>query len=207
MPVHAASHDYDLAGLAADPPRLSPVVTYDRPWLGDLTGLDVVHLQCHIGTDTVSLARLGGRVTGVDFSPSALDGRARTLRVDCGADIAVRRVGAVRGARCARRRFRPRVHRRRARSTGCPTSPDGPGWSAGLLRPGGRLYVRDGHPMLRARSFDERIDDDVLRVTLPYFEGNALHWVSASAPTPTARRWRRPGSTSGTTGSARSCRP
>ena len=47
--MHAASRDYDLAGLAADPVRLSGVVSFDRPWLGDLTGLDVVHLQCHIG--------------------------------------------------------------------------------------------------------------------------------------------------------------
>ena len=56
VPVHAGSRDYDLAGLAADPSRLSAVVAFDQPWLGDLTGLDVVHLQCHIGTDTVSLA-------------------------------------------------------------------------------------------------------------------------------------------------------
>src|SRR3954452_3382466 len=87
VPVHAASADYDLAGLAADPERLSPVVAYDRRWLGDLTGLDVVHLQCHIGTDTISLARLGGRVTGVDFSPSAL-GVARELATAAG--VAVR---------------------------------------------------------------------------------------------------------------------
>ena len=86
MPVHAASNDYDLEGLAADPKRLSPVVTYDQPWLGDLSGLDVVHLQCHIGTDTLSLARLGGRVTGVDFSPSALDVAAE-LASAAGADI------------------------------------------------------------------------------------------------------------------------
>src|SRR4029077_12819164 len=85
VPVHAASRTYDLAGLAADRARLSPVVTYDRPWLGDLTGLDVVHVQCHIGHDTVSLARLGGRVTGVDFSPSAL-AVARDLATACGVD-------------------------------------------------------------------------------------------------------------------------
>ena len=72
VPVHAGSRDYDLAGLAADPRRLSAVVAFDQPWLGDLTGLDVVHLQCHIGTDTVSLARLGACVTGVDFAPGAL---------------------------------------------------------------------------------------------------------------------------------------
>ena len=178
MPVHAASNDYDLAGLAADPKRLSPVVTYDRPWLGDLSGLDVVHLQCHIGTDTLSLARLGGRVTGVDFSPERAGGRARP-RGGRRRRHPVRRVGAVRRSRRARA----------PTSTSCTRGsgalnwlPDIAGWArvvAGLLRPGGRLYVRDGHPMLYTLYGDERsTTDDALRVTLPYFEGNAQHWVS-----------------------------
>ena len=61
-----------------DPAYLSTVVSDDLPVLtahlpqGSLRGLDVVHLQCHIGTDTISLARAGGRMTGVDFSLSSL---------------------------------------------------------------------------------------------------------------------------------------
>jgi len=60
------------------------LVRYDLPRLGRLDGLDVVHLQCHIGTDTVSLARLGARsVTGLDFSPAAIDaGRALNRRAN-----------------------------------------------------------------------------------------------------------------------------
>ena len=46
----------------------------------------MVHLQCHIGSDTLSLARLGGRMTGVDFSPSAL-AVARELAAAAGVDI------------------------------------------------------------------------------------------------------------------------
>ena len=67
----------------------------------------------------------------------------------------------------------------RRRSTSCtPASgalnwlPDIAGWArvvAGLLRPGGRLYVRDGHPMLY--TLYDGIDDDVLRVTLPVLRG------------------------------------
>jgi hypothetical protein len=56
---------YDLDGVVAGRDDL-------RPWevdeLGPLDGLDVVHLQCHIGTDTVALARRGARVVGLDFS-------------------------------------------------------------------------------------------------------------------------------------------
>jgi SAM-dependent methyltransferase len=183
VPVHAASNDYDLAGLAADRTRLSAVVAYDRPWLGDLSGLDVVHLQCHIGTDTLSLARLGGRVTGVDFSPSAL-GVARELAAAGGADIhyvesELYAVPEVLGADFD------------VVYTGVGALnwlPDIAQWAkvvAGLLRPGGRLYVRDGHPMLFTlynsvddNPVDDGEQDDTLRITLPYFEGNAQHWVS-----------------------------
>ena len=49
-------------------------------------GLDAVHLQCHLGTDTLSLARLGARMTGVDLSGTSLD-LARTLAQRAGADI------------------------------------------------------------------------------------------------------------------------
>ncbi|MGH3810570.1 MAG: SAM-dependent methyltransferase, partial [Pseudonocardiaceae bacterium] len=48
------------------------MVRFDRPRLGDLTGRRGVHLQCHIGTDTLSLTRLGARMTGLDFSSAAL---------------------------------------------------------------------------------------------------------------------------------------
>ena len=55
-PAHAASPDYAVQRFAEDPGYLSHVVRFDRPLLGDISGLRGVHLQCHIGTDTVSLA-------------------------------------------------------------------------------------------------------------------------------------------------------
>jgi 23S rRNA G2069 N7-methylase RlmK/C1962 C5-methylase RlmI len=61
------------------------VVRFDQPRLGDVRGLELLHLQCHIGTDTLSLARLGAKVTGLDFSGPALS-VARDLARDCGAD-------------------------------------------------------------------------------------------------------------------------
>lgn len=65
-PMHAASPDYRLARFVAEPEFLSAVVRFDMPLLGDVRGLRGVHLQCHIGTDTISLARLGARMTGLD---------------------------------------------------------------------------------------------------------------------------------------------
>ena len=58
----AALHEacgYGIAELLASPEALTADVTADLGRLGDLTGLDVIHLQCHLGLDTISLARLG----------------------------------------------------------------------------------------------------------------------------------------------------
>src|ERR1700759_3709110 len=77
-PAHAKSPDYAVAQFAADAEFLSHVVRFDRPRLGDIRGRQGVHLQCHIGTDTVSLSRLGARMTGLDFSVASLE-EARSL--------------------------------------------------------------------------------------------------------------------------------
>jgi 2-polyprenyl-3-methyl-5-hydroxy-6-metoxy-1,4-benzoquinol methylase len=165
--AHAASDDYGFDRFVADPAHLSGVVRFDLPRLGDVAGLDAVHLQCHIGTDTLSLHRLGARMTGLDFSPASL-AQARSLAQRCGAGIdyvesdvyaAVDVLGAERfdlvftgiGALC----WLPDI-RRWARTV------------AGLLRPGGRLFLREGHPMLMTLA-DPR-PDGLLVVEYPYRE-------------------------------------
>ncbi len=164
---------YGLEQFRSDADHLSDVVRFDRPRLGSLEGLDVVHLQCHIGTDTLSLWRLGARsVTGLDFSTPALAAAAH-LADQCGAAIeyvesdlydAVEVLGEGRfdlvytgiGALC----WLPDV-KRWARTV------------AALLRPGGRLFMREGHPMLWALS-DPR-PDGMLVVEYPYFETDGVH--------------------------------
>ena len=85
-PVHAAVAGDRIAQFVADPDHISDVVRFDVPRLGDIAGLRGVHLQCHIGTDTISLARLGARMTGLDFSEPALV-EARRLAERAGADV------------------------------------------------------------------------------------------------------------------------
>ena len=173
VPLHVAG--YSIDALLEHPDAVTGVVAFDRERLGDLRGLDVVHLQCHIGTDTISLARLGARVTGLDFSPSAL-AAARQLAERAGVEIelvesdvdrAVEVLGAGRfdlvytgiGALC----WLPSITT----------------WGkvvATLLRPGGRLFMREGHPMLWTLS-DPR-EDGLLVVEFPYFEiagGTTFH--------------------------------
>lgn len=164
---HVASLDYGIERFIEDPDRLSGVVTFDRARLGDVSGKDIVHLQCHIGTDTLSLARLGGRVTGLDFSPKAL-AAARQLAAAC--ELPVRFVEselyeapAVLGSN----RF-DLVY------TGVGALcwlPDIKRWAsvvAALLRPGGRLFIREGHPMLWALT--EPRPDGLVTLEYPYFE-------------------------------------
>jgi 2-polyprenyl-3-methyl-5-hydroxy-6-metoxy-1,4-benzoquinol methylase len=85
-PAHATSPDYNVQRFVDDPAFIGDVVRFDRPLLGDLNGLRGVHLQCHIGTDTVSLSRLGARMTGLDFSPASIE-QARALVARSGDDV------------------------------------------------------------------------------------------------------------------------
>ena len=165
-PAHAASADYGVQRFIDDPTALSDVVRFDRPRLGDVAGRRGVHLQCHIGTDTISLARLGARMTGLDFSPAALV-EARRLAASAGADVDFVE-SDVYGA--------PDVLGREAFDlvyTGIGALiwlPDIRRWAqtvAALLRPGGRLFVREGHPMLF--TIDETVTD-ALVVRYPYVE-------------------------------------
>ena len=174
-PAHAASADYAFDRFRDDPSYLSEVVRFDLPRLGDISGLRGVHLQCHIGTDTVSLARLGARMTGLDFSPPALlEARRLAELANVGVDFvegdvydAVGLLGAGAydlvftgiGAIC----WLPDIKR----------------WAsivAGLLKPAGRLFIREGHPMLW--TLQDSRPDGLVVVEYAYFEqAEPLVWT------------------------------
>ena len=74
---HAAGDFYDLAGFRAGRDDLRP---FEDAELGPVAGLDVVHLQCHLGTDTLSLARRGARVVGLDVSGASIEAARELAR-------------------------------------------------------------------------------------------------------------------------------
>ena len=76
--LHQQSEVYDLAGFRAGGLSLRDV---EQEELGTVAGKSLLHLQCHFGLDTLSWARLGARVTGVDFSQKAID-VARSLSLE-----------------------------------------------------------------------------------------------------------------------------
>jgi SAM-dependent methyltransferase len=67
--IHINSKFYDVEGFKKGKTTLTSV---EREELGDVSGKSLLHLQCHFGLDTLSWARLGARVTGVDFSEKAI---------------------------------------------------------------------------------------------------------------------------------------
>lgn len=167
VPVHIAPDGYKLDRLVDDRHALTDVVEFDRRYLGDLSGQSLLHLQCHIGTDTVSLARLGADVTGVDFSEPAID-VARDLAARCGLDARFE-VGEVHRAPAILERTYDVVY------TGVGALnwlPDIRAWAsivAEMLRPGGRFHMTEGHPMAMTLSDDATPEN--LLIEYPYFEG------------------------------------
>jgi SAM-dependent methyltransferase len=158
-----------LAGTSGD---LHEVVVRE---VGDVAGLELLHLQCHFGADTLSWARRGARVTGVDFDPTAiaaaeqlardagLDGRATfvehdVLTVDLGRTFDA--VFVSNGALC--------------------WLPDIGAWArtvARHLRFGGFLYLFEVHPLCWALADDATAED--VRLGYRYFESVEPFYVGS----------------------------
>jgi SAM-dependent methyltransferase len=166
-PVHAASPDYSVARFLDDPDFLSGVVRFDLPRLGDIRGLRGIHLQCHLGTDTLSLHRLGAQMSGLDFSAPALE-EARALAARTGAEIEYVQADVYDALDVLEAGAFDFVYTGIGAICWLPSIELWADVVAGLLAPGGRLFIRDGHPMLGALA-DAR-PDRLLAVEYPYFE-------------------------------------
>ncbi|SFB04610.1 Methyltransferase domain-containing protein [Amycolatopsis marina] len=145
-PIHVASRFYGLDGRRSPESWFGPFEWDD---LGELRDRDLIHLQCHLGTETIAFARRGARTTGLDFSGESIT-QARRIAQREGVDIdyvhanvydSVNALGEHRfdivytgkGALC----YLPDLSR----------------WAsviADLLRTGGLIYVVEFHPVLQS---------------------------------------------------------
>ena len=181
-PLHARA--YGIERYLSDPDALSDVVRFDSARLGDITGLDTVHLQCHIGTDTLSLHRLGARMTGVDLSGASID-HARELAADAAADITYVQSDVYSASEALEHRTYDLVYTGIGAICWLPSIERWARTVAELLRPGGRLFIRDMHPVLNsslamtvANDHPDRVQqswisgpgDVTLALELPYWE-------------------------------------
>ena len=172
--IHAASEFYGVERFLAGESTLLPL---DLEEVGGVDGKALLHLQCHFGLDTLSWAREGAEVVGVDFAPSAVR-TARQIAKQAGIsaefveselyaspDVLSDRLGSFDivyvnlGAIC----WLPNIR----------------GWArvcAGFLKPGGVLYLRDVHPIVN--SLDYEPPDQLLVLKYPSFEQpEPLHWA------------------------------
>jgi SAM-dependent methyltransferase len=163
--IHETSAFYDLEGFKRGGVRLRP---YELDEIGPVDGLELLHLQCHFGIDTLSWARLGARVTGVDFSLAGVE-LARSVAAEIGIDGArfvhsdlydlptvldgtFDLVYTSRGVL----RWLPDVRR----------------WAeviAHFVRPGGRFYITEIHPVAQVFE-DDDIEPGELRLRYPYWQ-------------------------------------
>ncbi|MEM7312685.1 MAG: class I SAM-dependent methyltransferase [Planctomycetota bacterium] len=78
--VHAQSKFYDVPGFLNGGNSLPRI---DQSIAGDVSGKRLLHLQCHFGLDTLSYARMGAHVCGVDLSDASI-AKARELAEQAG---------------------------------------------------------------------------------------------------------------------------
>jgi SAM-dependent methyltransferase len=144
--VHLGDGGYDLSSHRAGAGRLDAIVAAE---LGPLAGLRVLHLQCHIGHDTVALAHNGAaEVVGVDFSPSAI-AAARALAEQCGVGSATFVHSDLYSAPDAMPNERGRFDLVFTTWGTITWLPDLDGWARVVrhfLKPGGAFYFADAHP-------------------------------------------------------------
>jgi len=155
---HLNSDFYDLKGFKNGKSSLNDI---ELDILGDITGLKILHLQCHFGQDTISLSRLGAKVTGMDLSNKSIK-KAKELAEECGTDnkfvccdvydlpnhllgdfdIVFTSYGTI------------------------SWLPDLDKWAAVIshfLKPGGRFVFAEFHPVVWM------FDDEMERIQYPYF--------------------------------------
>ncbi|MBD3868589.1 MAG: methyltransferase domain-containing protein [Acidobacteria bacterium] len=160
VPAHKKSEFYDVESFKGGAPALKPLELKE---LGDVKGKSLLHLQCHFGQDSLDWARRGAKVTGIDFSPRAID-TAKSLAQEMNLpatfvesdidslpdnlggsfDIVFTSYGVV--------MWLPDIRR----------------WGevvAHFLKPGGTFYIVEFHPT--SWIFDE--ESEILKVKYPYF--------------------------------------
>ncbi len=201
VPIHAAGSFYDLDAFRAGKDALRD---FELAEVGDVTGRTLLHLQCHIGLDTLSWARRGAaHVVGLDFSEPAVE-TARSLAADLGltqdraAFVAADVYDAAEavpdssydvvytggGALC----WLPDVER----------------WAetaASLVAPGGFLYLAEFHPL--TDSLDDETGSRIVHdyfVREPWVDTTPARTPTSTPPPSTTAAW------SGCTRSARSSR-
>ncbi|MCX6651070.1 MAG: class I SAM-dependent methyltransferase [Methanomassiliicoccales archaeon] len=157
------SRYYDVSVFLQKKDSLMPV---EKREVGEVKGKDLLHLQCHFGMDTLSWARLGANVTGIDFSPEAI-ALARELSARVGLPGRFIQANVYDLDKILSKKF-DIVFTSYGVLCWLPDLKEWGRLIAERLRPGGFFYIVEGHP------FGNTIDDtrsDRFQTVYPYFSG------------------------------------
>jgi SAM-dependent methyltransferase len=172
--LHLGPRGYDLSALRAGRGTLNAI---EEDELGPVAGKRILHLQCHFGADTLTLAQRGAaEIVGLDFSPAAI-AAARNLARELGlAD----RASFVEADLYRAREAIPQPHGFDLVfvTWGALTwLPDVRGWAeivAAMLRPGGSLYLAEGHPAALILDDAAASADGMPGFDAPYFSDEPI---------------------------------
>ena len=163
--IHVASAFYDVASFR-NGERPIRIADYEREEVGSVEGRTLLHLQCHFGLDTLSWARLGATVTGIDFSGEAI-AAARALAAEIGIPATFIQSELDRLPEMLDEQFDV------VYTSGGVLEwlPDIASWgrvAAHFVRPGGFLYMTEIHPVAQAFE-NEGVEPGELRLAYPYW--------------------------------------
>ncbi len=172
VPVHLRSASYDVEGFLAGNSALMPVEIAE---VGRVIGRSLAHLQCQFGLDTLSWARLGADVVGLDFSGEAVRA-ARSISANVGLQSEFVEANVYDAAAALGGRTFDIVYTGKGSLNWLA---DMDAWAAvvaRLLAPGGFLYLYEFHRF--GEMFDDGAGED-LRLRYPYFPRAEPVYVNA----------------------------
>jgi ubiquinone/menaquinone biosynthesis C-methylase UbiE len=162
-PLHVNSDFYDVAGFLNGQNSLNDI---ELTLLGDVKGKKILHLQCHFGQDTLSLRRMGARVTGVDFSDKAIE-EARNLAQKAGLEAQFICCNVYDLPQYLDEQF-DIVFTSYGTITWLPDLNEWAKVIAHFLKPNGKFVLAEFHPFIWA------FDNDFEGIAYPYFNRGAF---------------------------------
>ncbi|KAA2247021.1 class I SAM-dependent methyltransferase [Solihabitans fulvus] len=142
-PIHAASAFYGLDGSRSP---FDWFAAFEWADLGDLAGRDVLHLQCHLGTETLAFAHQGARTWGLDLSGRSVE-EARRIAQRAGLTVTYVQANVYDAVQAVRGQRFDVVYTGKGALCYLPDLPRWASVVSDLLRPGGLLYVVEFHPL------------------------------------------------------------
>ncbi|MEM7041082.1 MAG: class I SAM-dependent methyltransferase, partial [Bacteroidota bacterium] len=148
-PIHLETELYDLEAWRAGETSLKPA---ELEGLGDVSGKTLLHLQCHFGQDTLSWARLGAEVTGIDLSDESI-ATARRLAEEQGLEATFIQTNVYDLPDVLEGQFDIVFTSYGA----LPWLPDLDRWATLVrqyLKPGGTFFIAEFHPVIHMLEWD-----------------------------------------------------